>query len=141
MKYRDVVIFSGHRFEVPQGIQERPPTTDTYSAPCDQQEFFFRLPFETMDLLWLALELKIPLAEVAAVMGLTEVQVQRAAITRHANPDIIHDRYECLGRRVEHQRAGRRRRNVGHKSLIAAQHEALHLVWESGRWIRRAVSG
>jgi NAD+ synthase len=63
--------------DVPKGIQERPPTTDTYSAPCDQQEFFYRLPFETLDLLWHAMEHKVPKGDVAAAMGLTEVQVQR----------------------------------------------------------------
>jgi NAD+ synthase len=63
---------------VPEGIQKRTPTTDTYSAPCDQQEFFYRLPFETMDLLWAAKEHQIPVAEVAQGMGLTEIQVQRA---------------------------------------------------------------
>ena len=47
-------------------------------APCNQQEFVFRLPFETMDLLWFAQEHNVPLAEVAQVMGLTEVQVRRA---------------------------------------------------------------
>jgi NAD+ synthase len=64
--------------EVPDEIQRRPPTTDTYSASCTQQEFFFRLPFETMDLLWYAQEHQIPISEVAQGMGLTEVQVQRA---------------------------------------------------------------
>jgi len=63
---------------VPEGIQKRTPTTDTYSAPCDQQEFFFRLPFATLDLLWFALDQKVPLPDVARTMGLTEVQVQRA---------------------------------------------------------------
>lgn len=63
---------------VPDEIQQRPPTTDTYSAHCTQQEFFFRLPFETMDLLWYAQEQNIPISEVAKVMGLTEIQVQRA---------------------------------------------------------------
>ena len=58
--------------------RERLPTTDTYSAPSTQQEFFFRLPFETMDLLWYAQEHDVPLPEVAQAMGLTEVQVQRA---------------------------------------------------------------
>jgi len=62
---------------VPEGIQKRTPTTDTYSAPCDQQEFFYRLPFETLDLLWLSKERQIPMPEVANGMGLTEVQVQR----------------------------------------------------------------
>jgi NAD+ synthase len=63
---------------VPEGIQKRTPTTDTYSAHCDQQEFFFRLPFETLDLIWLALEQKVPVAQVAQVMGLSETQIQRA---------------------------------------------------------------
>jgi NAD+ synthase len=64
--------------DVPMEIQQRPPTTDTYSAPSTQQEFFYRLPFETMDLLWHAQEQGIPLEEVAEAMGLTEIQVQRA---------------------------------------------------------------
>lgn len=63
---------------VPTAIRQRPPTSDTYSAPCTQEEFFFRLPFEIMDLLWFAQEHDFPPAEVAAVMGLTETQVQRA---------------------------------------------------------------
>jgi NAD+ synthase len=64
--------------KVPEGIQKRTPTTDTYSAPCNQQEFFYRLPFETLDMLWRALERNVSIAEVAKVMKLTELQVQRA---------------------------------------------------------------
>jgi len=63
---------------IPEGIQKRTPTTDTYSAHCDQQEFFFRLPFETLDLLWFALEHEVPIPEVARTMSLSEIQVQRA---------------------------------------------------------------
>ncbi len=63
---------------VPENIQKRTPTTDTYSAPCDQQEFFYRLPFETLDLLWYAKEHQIPKVEAARVMGLNEIQVGRA---------------------------------------------------------------
>jgi NAD+ synthase len=63
---------------VPEGIRNRPPTTDTYSAPCTQEEFYFRLPFQTMDLLWFAQENRVPVAEVAAVMGLTDAQIQHA---------------------------------------------------------------
>lgn len=62
---------------VPVEIQRRTPTTDTYSAPCDQQEFFFRLPFATLDPIWFARENRIPVPEVARSMGLPEVQVQR----------------------------------------------------------------
>jgi NAD+ synthase len=64
--------------DVPEEIRQRPPTSDTYSAHSTQQEFFFRLPFATMDLLWHAQEHGVPVAEVAQVMGLTEAQVQRA---------------------------------------------------------------
>lgn len=62
---------------VPVSIQQRTPTTDTYSAPCDQQEFFFRLPFATLDPIWFARENRIPVPEVALSMGMPEVQVQR----------------------------------------------------------------
>jgi len=63
---------------IPEAIRQRPPTSDTYSAACTQQEFFFRLPFETMDLLWFAQEHGLSKTEAARAMGLTEVQVQRA---------------------------------------------------------------
>ena len=53
---------------VPQSVCVRPPTTDTYSAPTTQQEFFFRLPFEVLDLIWFALEHEVPVEEVARVM-------------------------------------------------------------------------
>lgn len=62
---------------VPVEIQRRAPTTDTYSAACDQQEFFFRVPFSTLDPIWYARENQIPVPEVALSMGMPEVQVQR----------------------------------------------------------------
>jgi NAD+ synthase len=64
--------------DVPEEIRRRAPTSDTYSAHSTQQEFFFRLPFETMDLLWIAQEKGIPVEEVARTMHLTDIQVQRA---------------------------------------------------------------
>lgn len=76
--YKTQVYQLAEYLDVPEEIRKRTPTTDTYSAPTSQQEFFFRLPFETMDLLWLAQEHRYAPGEVAAVMGLTEAQVQRA---------------------------------------------------------------
>ena len=64
--------------DVPLEIRQATPTTDTYSAHSSQEEFFFRLPFEVMDLMWYAQEHNVPIAEVAQVMDLTEEQVQRA---------------------------------------------------------------
>ena len=63
--------------DVPVEIRQATPTTDTYSAHSSQEEFFFRLPFEVMDLLWYAQEHDVPVPEVAQVMGLAEEQVQR----------------------------------------------------------------
>ena len=76
--YKTQVYQLAEYLGVPEEIRRRPPTTDTYSAPGTQQEFFFRLPFETMDLLWFAQENGVPIGEVARVMQLTEAQVQRA---------------------------------------------------------------
>lgn len=76
--YKTQVYQLAEYLGVPEAIQKRTPTTDTYSAPCNQQEFFFRLPFETMDLLWYAQENGIPPSEAARVMGLSEAQIEHA---------------------------------------------------------------
>lgn len=64
--------------DVPTAVRQRPPTTDTYSAHQTQEEFFFRIPFALMDLLWTAQAQGVPAAAAAAVTGLTEQQVGRA---------------------------------------------------------------
>jgi NAD+ synthase len=76
--YKTQVYQLAEYLRIPAAIRERAPTSDTYSAPCTQQEFFFRLPFAVMDALCCAHERQVPPAEAAAAMGLTEVQVQLA---------------------------------------------------------------
>jgi len=75
--YKTQVFQLADYLDIPKEIRTRPPTSDTYSAGSTQEEFFFRLPFEVMDLLWYALEHNLPVPEVARVMDLTEAQVQR----------------------------------------------------------------
>jgi len=75
--YKSQVYQLARHLGVPESIQNRTPTTDTYSAACDQQEFFFRIPFEMLDLVWFALDHEVPIAHVAEVIGLAEAQVQR----------------------------------------------------------------
>lgn len=62
---------------VPEEIVNRTPTTDTYSAEVTQEEFFFGLDFYNMDMLWYALEHKIPPEKAAEVLNLTVEQVER----------------------------------------------------------------
>jgi len=76
--YKTQVYQLAEFLRVPESIRMRPPTTDTYSAPSTQQEFFFRLPFDSMDLLWWPMLNHVPTAEVAAAMNLTSEQVTRA---------------------------------------------------------------
>ena len=59
-------------------ILNRAPCPDTYSAPVTDEEWFFRMPFKTLDLLLFAWENKTDLAEVCRVMELSEDQVRRA---------------------------------------------------------------
>lgn len=60
--------------EVPDEVCRRTPTSDTYSATQTQEEFFFRLPFNTLDSLWYAHERGCPVAEIAHNLNLTEEQ-------------------------------------------------------------------
>lgn len=62
---------------IPDEIRTRPPTSDTYSAGSTQEEFFFRLPFETLDVIWAGWEQGVAAEAIAAGLGLTPEQVQR----------------------------------------------------------------
>jgi NAD+ synthase len=62
---------------VPGEILQRVPTTDTYNAGSTQEEFFFRLPFEILDRIWLGFEQGESNESIADALGLTEEQVSR----------------------------------------------------------------
>lgn len=62
---------------VPEEIRHRPPTTDTFSLPQTQEEFFFALPYEAMDLCLYAHDHRFSPGEVAPTVGLTEAQTER----------------------------------------------------------------
>ncbi len=63
---------------VPREIMEREPSPDTFSFRQSDAEFYFRMPYDTLDLLLYAWENRVPLAEVCQTMSLTEEQVKRA---------------------------------------------------------------
>jgi NAD+ synthase len=62
---------------VPEEIRRRPPTTDTYSLEQSQEEFYFTLPLEQMDLCLYGKDHGISAAELVNVVGLDEGLVQR----------------------------------------------------------------
>jgi NAD+ synthase len=59
-------------------IIEREPTPDTYSFSQSDEEFYFRMPYNILDLLLYAWENRVPIAEVCQAMSLTEDQIKRA---------------------------------------------------------------
>lgn len=76
--YKSQVYALARHLGVPDVITSRPPTSDTYPASQTQQEFFFSLPFEQLDLLLYAWEHALPAAEAAAALGITAEQAERA---------------------------------------------------------------
>ncbi|MGP2490819.1 NAD(+) synthase [Mesorhizobium sp. PUT5] len=62
---------------VPDEICRRPPTTDTYSLPQTQEEFYFSLPYDRMDLCLYGLNHGLPADVVARAAGLSADQMSR----------------------------------------------------------------
>jgi NAD+ synthase len=76
--YKTQVFQLAEHLGVIPEILQRAPCPDTYSAPVTDEEWFFRMPFKTLDLLLYAWENKLELAPVGQAMGLSEDQVKRA---------------------------------------------------------------
>lgn len=74
--YKSQVYQIAEYLEVPREIIIRPPTTDTFSLPQGQDEFFFSIPYPQMDLCLYAKNNGISAAEIAPIAGLTLNQVQ-----------------------------------------------------------------
>jgi NAD+ synthase len=74
--YKSQVYALARHMALPAEICSRPPTTDTYSIPQTQEEFYFCLPYDRMDLMLWAHNHKVPVKDVSAVMGLTEKQCE-----------------------------------------------------------------
>jgi NAD+ synthase len=75
--YKSQVYQLAQALNIPRAIQERTPTTDTYSAGSTQEEFFFRVPFAVLDAVWAGHERGAPTAVIAEALGLTNEQVER----------------------------------------------------------------
>jgi NAD+ synthase len=58
--------------ELPDDVCNAMPTTDTYSLVQGQEEFYFALPYDQMDLALWAHNHAVPASELAAALGMTE---------------------------------------------------------------------
>jgi len=97
--YKTQVYALGRHLGVPAEVMLRPPTTDTYSIAQTQEEFFFALPYDKMDLCLWARDHGIAPADAAGAIGATPAQLariyrdidskRRAARYLHAPPLLI----------------------------------------------------
>jgi NAD+ synthase len=97
--YKTQVYQLAEYLGVPESIRKRPPTTDTYSLAQSQEEFYFSLPYDKMDLCLYAKNTGVAASEVGAALGLKPEQVERVfkdidqkrATTRylHLKPQLI----------------------------------------------------
>jgi NAD+ synthase len=97
--YKTQVYALAEYVGVPEPIRRRPPTTDTFSLPQTQEEYYFALPYTHMDLCLYGHNHSVPAEEIAAAAGLTTAQVERVyrdieqkrRTTRylHARPQLV----------------------------------------------------
>ena len=75
--YKSQVYALAEHLGVPSEIRGRPPTTDTFSMPQGQDEFYFALPYQKMDLCLWAHNNGVPADQCAPAIELTTEQVER----------------------------------------------------------------
>ncbi|MFW5955554.1 MAG: NAD(+) synthase, partial [Rhodothermales bacterium] len=75
--YKTQVYQLAEALGVPEEIRSRPPTTDTYSMPQSQEEFYFSLPYAAMDVCLYGKNHGMRIAEVATMLGLALDQIER----------------------------------------------------------------
>ena len=75
--YKTQVYGMAAHLDLPRDIQDQTPSTDTYSLPQTQEEFYYALPHDQMDLLLAAYDQKVSAEDAARAMALETAQVER----------------------------------------------------------------
>jgi len=75
--YKTQVFQLSEFLGVPQEIIKRTPSPDTWSAGVSDEEFYFRVPYDLLDLLLYAHEQEIPLEEVSKILDMVPEKIMR----------------------------------------------------------------
>ena len=74
--YKTQVYQLGRYYGLPDEIMERRPTTDTYSLPQTQEEFYFSLPYDQMDLALFSYDNGYSEDDLSKVLGISVEQAE-----------------------------------------------------------------
>ena len=99
--YKTQVYQLAEYLDVPELIRMRPPTTDTYSLPQSQEEFFFSVPYDKLDCCLFGLNHGFDAEEVAAAIGLSVDQVKFVygdIVSKRKATDYLHRAPELIDR-------------------------------------------
>jgi NAD+ synthase len=97
--YKTQVYVLARHLGLPEQVCTATPTTDTYSMAQGQDEFYFALPYDRMDIALWAFNHGVPAADTAEYLGLTEEQARfiysdieskrRSTSYLHARPVLV----------------------------------------------------
>ncbi len=97
--YKTQVYAMARALGLPQPICDAVPTTDTYTLPQGQDEFYFALPYAQMDLALWSLNHGVPAAALGTALGCNEARAarvyadieakRRAAVYLHAPAETL----------------------------------------------------
>jgi NAD+ synthase len=74
--YKTQVYALAAHLKIPAEVRRRTPTTDTWSLPQTQEEFYFPLPYHQMDLCLYAHDNGVPAQAAAVAVGLSADRVE-----------------------------------------------------------------
>lgn len=112
--YKTQVYQLADYLSIPAEIRTRPPSADTYQLPQTQEEFFFSLPYDKMDLCLYGKNHNLTESEVAAAADISLEQLQRVyadidqkrrtSAYLHLPPQLVEDLREVDNRTFFHSR-------------------------------------
>jgi NAD+ synthase len=91
--YKTQVYRLAAALDIPEEIRTRIPTTDTYPLAQEQEEFYFALPYESMDLALYARTNRYPPERLASAIGVSEadaVRIYRDIDLKRRVAEILH---------------------------------------------------